>query len=216
MNYPIIETQERPPDRHAQRVVGEMLKWLHAEHWRQHQQTLGIINVRKMGTVEAQRRTADRLRKAMNILALDVQISPAKRGRFLMSVIEWAVWDLTKDDMVTGEQPIPINAWLAVSLTFITGANHRPVMKCTVPLLVTRHACERLATRAGVRTPVDLIVALRELWEVAYTVIRDENAWHNDEWKIPMERGAIAVLVPDAKSGGKRFVVTTILEPGWV
>jgi hypothetical protein len=223
MNSPMISSIGLPPDLHAERIVTEMLRWLHAEHKRQHERLLacagGILDVRTMGTPKGQHRAAARLKKATNDIALDIRLLPAKRGKFTLTLVDWSIWDPIAG-VLAEDGPMPPIACLAGVLTVFTGANHRPEVKVVTPLVVTRHACVRLAQRAGIRTVDDLIVAMRELWWATSALIYGlaPDRWlspPNNGWFLPIktvdgETLAMAVLDRD-RDAGERLVVKTVL-----
>lgn len=224
MNAPVIVSVGPPPDLHAERIVTEMLRWLHAEHKLQHERLLacarGILDVRTMGTPKGQHRAAARLKKATNDIALDIRLLTAKRGKFILTLVDWSIWDPIAG-VLAEDGPMPPIAWLAGVLTVFTGANHRPEVRLATPLVVTRHACVRLAQRAGVRTVDDLIVAMRELWRATSALIYglDQDRWlspPNNGWFLPIktvdgETLATAVLERD-RDGGEWLVAKTVLD----
>ena len=170
---PAIQTPPTvpPPDRHAERVVWEMLQYLHAgqaERWRK---AHGALNSAQMGSVVGQQRAVARFAKTVGDFALRVELSPAKRGRYHLRVISWMPFDPVANDVVMPGDPLPPTAQLAVTISYSTGKNHKPIWDTGIPLLISRHAMQRLATRSSVRTVNDLLLAVRECWDAAEGVL---------------------------------------------
>jgi hypothetical protein len=216
---PVIASAGVPPDLHAERIVGEMLRWLHAERVRLIELAAGAIDIDQMGTVAGQQRVLARLRQKTQGMALDLRLAAAKRGKFTLTLASWSIWDPAADAAAKVSQPPPA-AWLSVALSVFTGAGHRRVTKTSVPLLVTRHACVRLAQRAGVRTVDGLVAAMGELWRVTAALMSAQpDSWADPPdsgWFLPIraadgETLALAVL-ERARSGDRRLVVKTILD----
>jgi hypothetical protein len=151
-------------------------------------------------------------------VTLGLRIIPAKRGKFTLIVVDWALWDPAKNDLVPDSDPAPkTTAWLAVTSSLIIGANYRLNMGACVLLLITEHAIIRLSQRADVRTIGDLLVLTGELWQAAVALIdkHPDDRWLNPPdgaWTAPIRQGTInAVLEPD-RSGARRLVVKTVLN----
>jgi hypothetical protein len=215
---PAIQSIGPPPDLHAERVCGEMIRWLHAEHKRLRARGNGLIDVRQMGAPQGQLRVAERLRKALGPLALNVMLILAKRGKFTLGVTEWRVWDPAANAPVPAGALAPPAAWLAAALNIYSAVGYRPASQVLVPLLVSRHACVRLAQRADVRTAADLVTAMRDLWRVIWDLVGQ----HNDDWLdppggawlVPIREGELSpvVVLERDRSGAKRLVAKTILD----
>lgn len=220
---PTIQSSGPPPDRHAERVVDEMLRYLHQARPRLSVAAEALLDNRRMGTPEGQRRVVARLRKAMGPLALDLRLKPAKRGKYSMLLVDWTIWDPIRDREVDYDKPPPPTAWLAAVVSLYTGANYIPKVRSGERLLLSRHSIVRLAQRADVRTVEDLIEALRGLWAAAYLLIqlKPSGSWlkpPDGAWLVPSSfdgSGPVAVFEPDS-SGAPRLVVKTILDRAMV
>jgi len=91
--------------------------------------------------------------------------------------------------------------------------------KAVTPLIISRHACLRLAMRAEVKTVPDLLAAVRELWEVVSQFVNDHPnrellEWLAEApaegWRLTMPRGTVAVV--GQYNDDRRLVVKTILD----
>lgn len=200
---PQIQSIGVPRDIHAERIVGEMLRFLHDRRREMYERATIAVAVNQMGTPKGQTRAVERLTKAMGLALLDIRLKPAKRGKFVLEVVDWGLWDPAKDDLLSDtDLAPPTTVWLAAVRNVSTGVNYRVVTQTTAPMIVTHHACARLAQRAGVRTVDDLIVAMRELWRVTLALM----AQHSDDWlrsvnAVVFEQMRAWALVSD---GGRR------------
>jgi hypothetical protein len=213
MLAPSIQSIGPPPTRHAERVVDEMLVFLHRQHGVFFEKARRVIDPRQMGTPVGLRRTSSRLMDSLGVLALAVYVQEAKRGKGSVSFADWTVWDV-EAGKEAGEA-MPLNACLAAFMNTYRCVHHRPQIVSTAPLLVSRHACVRLAQRADVRTVSDLILVMRDLWAKTFALITGpEKSWlepHDGHWRIPLAQGQIAILTP-CHDGARRLVVKTILD----
>jgi len=219
---PSIASVGPPPTRHAERVVDAMLVWLHGRQAEVFARARGSFKSSQMGNPVGQERAVARLRKALGEMALGLYLSPAKRGKYRLTLVQWMIWNTTKDELTAPEEPCPASAQLAIVVSF-RSALSRHEWEPTIPMLVTRHAIVRLAERADVRTVGDLIEALRQLWLVLYDLLMrdvldgviagDKGRWCNpppEGWRVRMDSGPIAVIGRDENSN--RLLVKTILD----
>jgi hypothetical protein len=212
-----------PPERHAARVVGEMVRWLAGERARLSGELMVAFDrsKSKFGSPIAQRRLADRLRKAGGKALLDLRLRTGKRGNFVLSVVEWYVYDPARHETIFSFDPLREKPWLECSAS-VWPAKRRDD-KFTVTLFsMSHHAMQRLAERCGARAPDDLLAAMRELWSALEREIDWEKAITEvlaGGKSIPLPRpkyilvaGGKAVFEWGEDRGKRALVVTTILD----
>ena len=90
---PTIQSLGPPPDLHAERIVRAMLEWAHADRARMHENAKGALDLRQMGTPTGQWRAVERFRKAAGDSLLDIHLHRAKRGKFVLVVTDWQIFD---------------------------------------------------------------------------------------------------------------------------
>jgi len=89
---PTINTAGAPPERHASRVVAEMVHWLYREERRLDDVICNQIKAihGRLGTPKAQQKFVDRMHEACGSKGIvDLHLTPGKRGKF---TIAWATW----------------------------------------------------------------------------------------------------------------------------
>lgn len=219
---PRINSVGPPPDKHAERIVGEMLRYMHLQRTLMHtKHGNSLIDVRTMGAPAGQMKTVEKMRKAIGPLLLDISLLRAKRGKFILMATEWILWD------AKAQQPIPSGAtlppgplWLAVTSSTYTGTNYIPKVTTGLALVISKHTLERFCQRAGVVTVGDMILAVRKLWyAVDHLMSRFEpksSDWlrpPDGAWLLAMDfkDTPVAVVAPD-KEFGDVLVVKTILD----
>jgi hypothetical protein len=190
-----------PPERHAHRVIGEMLVWLKGESDRRMPGVQRILNETDhlAGSARAQRRFATRLSKAADLLLLGMWLQCGKRGCFRLLLHVWSV--------------DPTWPQIRLGTIAIRGAGNYRVEENYFPLFtVSHHALSRLAQRCEVRTTYDLHTALGVMGAAAMAA-----GWqflHVDDYPPAGKRfafpGGIAVLKRDVDTG--ELVVATVLE----
>lgn len=215
---PRIQSVGPPPDRHAERVVDEMLVWMHGKQHDLLRNVLGKLDHRRLGGPHGQMKVANRLIAAGKDYVFNLDLKTGKRGKFRIAFSAWAIWDTLNNDTADTDRPPPPLCSVAVVLIDLQGNGHQcPKTDAMTPMLVTRHACIRLAQRVGVRTVPDLILALHAIWSPTLKLISGPR-WLNPPkgvWLLPLvEGGPVAVLKPDLAD--ERLIVTTILAADMV
>lgn len=219
---PKIASVGPPPDKHAERIVGEMLRFMHVQRTRYHRKHAhGLIDVRTMGGRKGQLKTVDKMRNAIGPLLLEIGLKPATRGRFVLITSEWCLWDPKTELPLASDDPAPSGAlWLAVTSSTYTGTNYIPKVTTGLALIITYHSLVRLCQRAGVVTVGDMIHAVRKLWFVTDHLMERFDPKSQDwlrppdgTWLLamPIEGKPVAVIAPD-KQYGDVLIVKTILD----
>jgi hypothetical protein len=201
---PTIKSAGVPPERHAARVVAEMVQWLYGEEKRIDAIILDQIksNRSHLGTPKAQLKFVKRMRAACGSRGIvDLVLSPAKRGKFKLMFTTWHVVRPLTADMLKKDEPIPERPWLSCEICFYSGTNDEP--EPYIAFVLTHHAMQRLAERCNARNPDDLLDALLEIWknmkqhmyEMSGTVAGDIKALHakTRHLQLPVA-GGIAIL----------------------
>jgi hypothetical protein len=201
MNAPVISSIGRPPEKPADRIVAEMLRWLAAESDRLMPRVQTILDEADhlAGSSRAQQRFALKLSRAADLLLLGMWLQPGKRGKFRLFLHVWSV-DPTRPQIRLG------------TIAIGGAGNFRVEENYHRLLTVSHHALSRLAQRCEVRTVLDLHMALGAMGTAAM-----EMGWeflHESDFPPAGKRfafpGGIAVLKRDADTGG--LVVATVLE----
>jgi hypothetical protein len=224
MNVPQIQSIGEPPERHADRVVGEMIRWLiqaRARIWPNFWKAVGAGN---FGNPVGQQRTVARMRTAGHPFLTGIELEPAKRCRYSLAIGEIEGFDPDRQMSIDDEDALdrlPGRPWLAVRFTYLEGKGpgRKPGIEEIRPLLVSHHALSRLTQRCGARHPVDLILAVRGLCDAFLVAgIKGPDAiplGHRMPFTLPADKGGggIAVLARHDDPEMKAAVVVTMLPP---
>jgi hypothetical protein len=212
---PTIQSVGPPPEKHAMRIVSEMIEYLHDRQRDLWARAAGSINTKQMGSVVGQERAIARFQKQNEGLILKTWFTPGSRGRYKLRAVMWMIWNPAGDgghgDMAGPNNPLPDNAQLAVGIAVRTGRDTE--FKTYVPLVITRHAMVRLAERAGVRTVDDLLLVMKLLWNAAMALAEETRTETPPAagWRKTIDDkpgSPIAVITRDDK--GRYFVLTII------
>jgi hypothetical protein len=201
---PVIQTEGAPPDRHAERVITEMMAWMEGR-----QQALMLRDVaaaigswRDMDSPEGQQKAAQRLREDCAGFVFSVDLTPNTRGRFRLAYSAW---------MVTVGQRLAVNR---IEFHADKDFQRMPDFNVRIPMQVTHHACVRLAQRANVKTVRQMIHALQMLWDAARPMLaepREHRATPPEAgWIVPLQNGSFMVVT--INKGGE-LIVKTVLSP---
>lgn len=163
MHVPKIQSEGPPPERHAARVVAEMAQWLRGDeqHWRAMIREQLAFADHELGNPKAQERWARRVRKSGCRWLLAFGVIPGKRGKFGLNMVFWSPAH-PGGELLKPEDPVPEKPWLvAVAEQLYPKDEARNCAAYVVAL--THHAMQRMAERAGARTPYDLTDALQKI-----------------------------------------------------
>lgn len=164
---PHIASMGLPPERHADRIVGEMLRYLAIEHAGTFDKVYGLLSLRRAGNPKAQRRLVAQVKRIGGPTVIDVMLNPATRGRHRMMIFHWYPYDETRRKVIEPGDLLPLKPWLACGATVVEGRPQDGAsgLSSHCGLYVTHHALSRLAQRVGARTINDMIAAAKAIWK---------------------------------------------------
>lgn len=135
-----------------------------------------------------------------------MRVRTGKRGRFVLELVEWGVYDPSAID--NDDVAIPLEPWLECFATVCRFPNEPRTWRLFV---VSHHAMTRSVQRCNARAPIDLVKALAELYAcVAVEVIAKNEALDERAVRYFDVAGGTAVLKYDDTH--KSLVVTTVLD----
>ena len=173
---PIIQSLGLPPEKHADRIVGEMLRVIAAERpiiWPRIHAVLGLMND---GNPKAQQKMLVKFKEAAGPFYFSANLETGTRGRYVLRFTAIEVWNAETKTIVMSDDEIPDTPWLGFSICNITSKGKRRYTEETdLVLFVTHHALSRLAQRCGARTIHDVSLAARKI-AVAFF----EDKWPKD------------------------------------
>jgi hypothetical protein len=217
MSRPVIQSVGLPPEKHADRVVAEMLRFIAREQQARRARPPLVHKAISDGSPKAQARMVERIRRSGGPIVIDVKLTPGKRGRYLIELYDWCVWDDQRGIEINPGDAIPNRPWLACNVTGIEGiGDSERRVESHNALFVTHHALSRLAQRCGARTVDDLIAAAKALWRAyyAYRMTMIPGAPTPDGTRIavdlPAGMGRAVAVTRQHEEGG--LIVATIIE----
>jgi hypothetical protein len=223
---PQIISVGAPPEQHADRVTAEMLEFivrLRAAVWAKGETT---IAPGKMGNPISQARHVARLSNMNGALWPFVHLTPGKRGRYTLDIVEITGWDCLAHRQIDPFDDItdlPPRLWLyAQHLQIVGRPNADPDCSTAGIVLLTHHALSRLCQRCNARRPRDLIVATHALTnavceaEVANTLPRPVTNPAGHRLRVKLGGGlgdCVAVLQRHERLDVTTPVCVSILPP---
>jgi len=164
---PQIISVGAPPEQHADRVTAEMIEFivrLRAAVWAKGEATLPPS---AMGNPTSQARHVARLRKLNGALWPFLHLTPGKRGRYTLELIEITGWDGNahrRIDAFDDIAELPSRLWLYVEhIRSVCRINAASEGSGGGIVWLSHHALSRLCQRCNARRPRDLIVATHAL-----------------------------------------------------
>jgi hypothetical protein len=107
--------------------------------------------------------------RVMQAGALDVELTPGKRGRYELMIWDFTGWDPRRDVKIQSGDEIPEKPWISCNLTHLRslGRGRETLEFRSFPVLViSHHAISRTAQRLGLRTrSTDALGRLRAVCE---------------------------------------------------
>jgi hypothetical protein len=214
---PEIQSVGLPPERHADRVVLEMLKLLAEARQQTWPEIQAILNQGPDGNPKAQARMLAKIKTAAGPFIVSAQLKPGKRGRYQFHFLDTHVWNPETGKVVMPDDTsIPEMPWLAFMIVEWTSkGDHRYDVKSSVALLMTHHALSRLTQRCGARTIQDIWHAAREI-AVAYFKTGPGEFRDNSRLKVPLpdNMGTAICVLRSINNDCGDVVVTTLWQDG--
>lgn len=163
-----IQSLGPPPEKHADRVVAEMLRDIVKARMRMNVDIVKSMRMRGFddGNPRAQKKFARKLAELGRPFVLEALCETGKRGRYTLSIYHVDGWNPgLKEPIFDEAQMIPIKPWLTVAHHKITSkGRHVYDHDANHLLFMTHHALSRLSQRCGARTPTDLLHAVASIW----------------------------------------------------
>jgi hypothetical protein len=216
-SIPSIASDGSPPERHADRVVDEMIRWLVKESARFRPPVAEALKTSADGNPKAQKRMAERIRNLGGGVFNGVWLNPGKRGRYMLTLAYWTGWHPEQDRPIEADDLLPTTkVWLAYWQTDLIGEGAGKRAERSMPrLLATHHALSRLAQRCDARTLVELINGLGLMWGAVLDLVNahGDDGWLNPpsgQWRVEIKGGATVVLKPHERV--RTLVAVTILD----
>jgi hypothetical protein len=205
-----------PPEKHADRVVAEMLRHLAENHANLWVAVRAAIVASSDGSPKAQRKMEERIRRAG---ALETHLTPGKRGQYRLLIFDRLGWDPRRDGFILPDDPVPQQPWIACNLTRVESEGRgRDIVsyESRPALFITHHAMSRVAQRFGARTIAHLMAAAELIWEGALDLLLAKQgfaAWldaREQGWRAPIEGNGVVVL--KRHHSRKALVAATVFE----
>jgi hypothetical protein len=205
-----------PPVRHADRIVGAMMRHLAKQHsllWEIVENTMRGPHVRD-GNSRAQAKLEARIKQAG---AFFTKLEPGKRGRYKLTVFDWTGYDRDADRRIAIDNVIPERPWLAAWYHMIEGKGRGFIeSRSSAVLFLTHHCLSRVVQRWQVRTMDELERVIETIGAVAMTyIIANDNGtdtWHRTAdggIRVPFPNHS-AVMILKGHEKHRAMVVTTI------
>jgi hypothetical protein len=217
---PQIQAVGPPPERHADRVVGLMMRCLAQQSAHLESMLKSVIGASADGSPAAQKRMEARIRNTGKLLGRQVvatSLKPGKRGRYRMSLSFPSGWDSWRDEEITVGDDIPFRPWIAIWHTVIksTGNGRREVRWRRNPVcFVSHHVLSRAAQRSGARTVEDMLGVILAITDNALGLLVEKGhpEWLETPppgWHVPFTNGSTLVL--QRHETHKALVAVTLL-----
>lgn len=217
-----IQSIGPPPERHADRVVAEMMRALakkHATLWDEIGRVVCTAHG-GAGSPKAQRKLRDRILRAG---AYHAKLYEGKRGRFTIMIYDFTGFDPSRDEEIRRGDAIPLDLkpWISCNLSILEspGGGRDEIRVDSRPLLfITCHAMSRVAQRFGARTSDHLMTATHVIFNECIALLNKKKmeALLNappDGWRVllPVISGkAYAVLKRHEKR--KALICATVID----
>ena len=197
------------PERHANRVVAEMLRDLARKRAQIEVAVSAAVDNSKDGNPRAQAKMAERMRRAG---AEHVSLTPGKRGKYTIQIWQWVGWDAGRDREIGIDSPIPEKPWLAFRVLHIEtkgrGRGFADIAEAPI-LLISHHALSRAAQRFGMRTNDHMLAAARRILDATADRInvRDWTPPPPQGLRVPLDTADNAIVVLKQHESRERTLI---------
>jgi hypothetical protein len=217
---PEIASIGLPPERHADRVIAQMLQQIALNSAHLLPSIRAAVVRSSDGSPRAQLKLEARVKAAGGF---STSLKPGKRGRYTLSCFAWGGWNPTTSEMILPGDDLPEKPWLVVHTHQLRSEGRgrgRVEFKIDPILFVTHHALSRAAQRIGARTALDLLNSMHAFPDATTRLLHEwsERGEYPKEppqgWRVPVRLegadDAVAVLKQHEEFAG--LVVMTILR----
>jgi hypothetical protein len=206
-----------PPERYANRVIGEALSGFAREHARRWEFIANLVKNPRVhdGCPKSQRRLEAKVKAAGGVQTF---LRSGSRGRYCLRAYSWIGWDPSIDKPITDADDIPARSQLAPYCYEVLGEGRGSVRFTGYSvLIVSAHVLSRCIQRWQVKTLHDLrrVVDTIGTTTLNYIVKRQEET---DDWHVTPPPGAHvpfpngkSVLVLRQHETRRALVATTVL-----
>ena len=178
-----IQSAGPPPERHADRIVGQMLGHLAKQVAHLPDTVRAVVHNSKDGGPRAQRRMVSRLEEAgkvngRKVIVAGAGLRPGKRGKYELRLVFWTGWDPTRDREIGPGDPVPDKPWIVLWIAVVTseGNGRNRVAWTRYPLIfVSHHLASRAAQRLGVRTLGQLQTMIGNVAAAGLKLVTDKD-----------------------------------------
>ena len=210
---PRIHAVGEVPERHADRVVAEMLRWIVADRQQRMTALKGILGSTPDANPQQQQRLVDKFRRLGGpFFPLVTLVESGKRGRYEIRILSIDGWNRDAQEIIFVSDEIPERPQLAASIITAKGlGNHRHDVETSVLLIASHHALSRLVQRSKNRTVDDLLLAVTNLF-VAFAATGLEIDGENPRLRFRTAGGDVVAQLERHWACSGTAVVKTILE----
>jgi len=210
-----IQSIGLPPERHADRVVAEMIRQMAREHAELWDAIRAIAATSADGNLRAQRKLEARIRR---LGAVNTKLYAGKRGCYQLQVFDDMGWDVARDAPILVGDEIPQNVQIVCTLSVLEseGRGRNSVVLAARPVLfLTKHALSRVAQRLGARELKDMRRAKNTLWNAAMGLLEKKQSLDArldpppEGWRAPIADGS-AVVVLKRHEKWKALIAATV------
>jgi hypothetical protein len=200
------------PERHADRVVAEMLRWIVAEHQQRMAALKGILSSTPDANPQDQQRLADKFKRLGGPFFPAVGLmKSAKRGRYEIHILAIDGWNRDTQKLIFVRNEIPERPQLAASVLIAKGlGHHRHDLEMRVELIVSHHALSRLVQRSENRTVDDLLTAVTSMF-TAFVAAGLKIDGENSRLRFQTNGGEVIAQLERHWDGSGKVVAKTIL-----
>jgi hypothetical protein len=218
---PEIQSVGLPPEKHADRVVAEIMRYIIAMRSRDWAEAKGILldPDASDGNPRAQAKLLKKFRAAAGAFCLAADLVPGKRGRYSITAFTVGGWDPNRECTIEDEEAIPARPWITLNAFRLKGEGHGSFNYNEFPVLFfTHHALSRLAQRCGARTALEVYAAVAKIMVEFYLLLEQTTQGFSTitdnqrmRVKLPMGMGT-AICVIRREGEKNQFTITTLWD----
>jgi hypothetical protein len=217
---PTIQSIGLPPEKHADRIVGAMMRIIVRDRARRWRKILDVLSNgrRTDGNPKGQAKLHARLREAVKGYLLGSALQSGKRGRYKLYLMILDGWDAERKDFIHEDDRIPEKPWIALSTVQIESkGDHQYDDVSGVCLLITHHAMSRLAQRCGARSLKEIYSCVRRIARTycdEFDGAKPAPRYYHLRVELPYDLGTAVCALEQYYDGEGGMVVATLWKEG--
>jgi len=220
MTSAAIQSVGPPPERHADRVVAQMMHQFARRYSTLMNEVAALADHANDGGPRGQSKLLNAIKR---LPVMTAYLRPGKRGKYRIFFYCLTGWDYRRNDLIKIDDPIPERPWIACILcqleSFGRGRKYRELSARPL-VLITHHALSRAAQRLELRESAAIPIVAEAILDAAVQLLLEKKtiaAWLNapaQGWRVALDADDSVVVLKRHETVNALVAATVLLASG--